>query len=438
VSLLSVAIMDIDASATASREPVASRDTALACFVQLGSQNGVNPTAAAAAPSGGVPDSDSLPIPGLIELAAELGYPAEHIRVNWQGLQTIGFADPILVLLRNTNVVILTGGSRDGAEEVAVWDPLHRDSEVLFVPRQEFERAWSGHILTLTRPSSSTPAASSNLRGVTSKQTPDAGKRQPSPSVQQSSPLIRLCLLAVAIVATVGVGLFLFMRTTAEQSDGARASVGGASERIIQAPEKAAAAAERSPDPQVASVATGAAPPTLHVPQNDTAAAAAPMSFEGRVANEANRAAAVPPEPAFTGQVRGLEPPPAGPTPLVPTASGGVNPGADPNASTSDPIIPPTDATLSPVDISLLLTRGDKSFSSGDVVSARLYYGRAANAGDGQAALRLGETFDPTFLEHAHLRSARGDLAAALSWYRRARDMGIGEAEVLLNSLEGK
>jgi len=156
------------------------------------------------------------------------------------------------------------------------------------------------------------------------------------------------------------------------------------------------------------------------------------------VANEANRAAAVPPEPAFTGQVRGLEPPPAGPTPLVPTASGGANPGADPNASTSDPIIPPTDATLSPADISLLLTRGDKSFSSGDVVSARLYYGRAANAGDGQAALRLGETFDPTFLEHAHLRSARGDLAAALSWYRRARDMGIGEAEVLLNSLEGK
>src|SRR5215469_8308932 len=267
--------MDIDASATASREPVASRDTALACFVQLGSQNGVNPTAAAAAPSGGVPDSDSLPISGLIEVAAEFGYPAEHIHVDWQGLQTIGFADPILVLLRNTNVVILTGGSRDGAEEVAVWDPLHRDSEVLFVPRQEFERAWSGHVLALMCPSSMTPAASPNLRGVTSKQTPDAVKRQPSPSAQQSSPLIRLCLLAAAIVAAVGIGLFLFMRPVAEQSAATTASVRGASERIIQAPKKAVAA-ERSPDPQVASVASGAPPPTLHVPQNDTAAAAAP------------------------------------------------------------------------------------------------------------------------------------------------------------------
>jgi TPR repeat protein len=89
-------------------------------------------------------------------------------------------------------------------------------------------------------------------------------------------------------------------------------------------------------------------------------------------------------------------------------------------------------------EISVLLARGDKSLSSGDVASARLYYGRAANAGDGQAALRLGETFDPVFLEHAHLRSARGDLAAALSWYRRARDMGAAEAEILLNSLEAK
>ena len=100
--------------------------------------------------------------------------------------------------------------------------------------------------------------------------------------------------------------------------------------------------------------------------------------------------------------------------------------------------MPAGHAALSATDISLLLTRGDKSLSSGDLASARLYYGRAANAGDGQAALRLGETFDPVFLERAHLRGARGDLTAALSWYRRARDMGIGEAEVLLNSLEAK
>ncbi|HJZ16815.1 MAG TPA: hypothetical protein VJ251_15335, partial [Stellaceae bacterium] len=129
----------------------------------------------------------------------------------------------------------------------------------------------------------------------------------------------------------------------------------------------------------------------------------------------------------------------AAPMPVAPTASSDVAT-AEPatTGSTSAPAIPPADATLSAAEISVLLARGDKSLSSGDVASARLYYGRAANAGDGQAALRLGETFDPVFLEHAHLRSARGDLAAALSWYRRARDMGAAEAAVLLNSLEAK
>jgi TPR repeat protein len=34
--------------------------------------------------------------------------------------------------------------------------------------------------------------------------------------------------------------------------------------------------------------------------------------------------------------------------------------------------------------------------------------------------------------------NARGDLSTALSWYRRARDLGVAEAEILLKSLETK
>jgi len=32
----------------------------------------------------------------------------------------------------------------------------------------------------------------------------------------------------------------------------------------------------------------------------------------------------------------------------------------------------------------------------------------------------------------------RGNVVMALAWYRRARDLGAAEAEVLLNSLEAK
>ena len=89
-------------------------------------------------------------------------------------------------------------------------------------------------------------------------------------------------------------------------------------------------------------------------------------------------------------------------------------------------------------ELAALLARGDVLFSKGDLLAARLFYERAADGGNGQAALRLGETFDPVFLDQAHLRGARGDWSTALSWYRRARDLGVAEAEILLKSLEPK
>jgi TPR repeat protein len=77
-------------------------------------------------------------------------------------------------------------------------------------------------------------------------------------------------------------------------------------------------------------------------------------------------------------------------------------------------------------------------FGSGDLASARLFYERAANAGNGQAALRLGETYDPRFLDQARLRGARGDAAAAVFWYKRAHDLGMSEAEILLGTLSSQ
>ena len=76
--------------------------------------------------------------------------------------------------------------------------------------------------------------------------------------------------------------------------------------------------------------------------------------------------------------------------------------------------------------------RGDRFLGIGDVATARLFYERAVDAGDGQAALRLGETFDPPFLEQAHLRYVQADTDMALSWYRRASELDVRDAEVLL------
>ena len=83
-----------------------------------------------------------------------------------------------------------------------------------------------------------------------------------------------------------------------------------------------------------------------------------------------------------------------------------------------------------------LVARGDALVSARDFASARLYYERAAELGDGRGALRMGATFDPAFLARVGIQGTRGDEGEALSWYRRARDLGDAEADRLLRNRE--
>jgi hypothetical protein len=94
-----------------------------------------------------------------------------------------------------------------------------------------------------------------------------------------------------------------------------------------------------------------------------------------------------------------------------------------------DPALEPSKSELSGPEIAALVARGDFFVSVRDLASARLFYERAAEAGDGSAALRMGATFDPAFLNPAGIPTESGNLGEAASWYRRARDLGIVEAE---------
>lgn len=116
-------------------------------------------------------------------------------------------------------------------------------------------------------------------------------------------------------------------------------------------------------------------------------------------------------------------------TPAAPRAT--ATPQASPPA-----VQPPAGPHLSTTDIAGLVTRGDAFLTAGDITSARLFYERAADAGDGAAALRLGATFDPDFLGRVGVRGNPGDPAKAASWYRRARDLGDAAAAERLKNLE--
>ncbi len=106
-----------------------------------------------------------------------------------------------------------------------------------------------------------------------------------------------------------------------------------------------------------------------------------------------------------------------------------------PKAPAAIALAPPSSG-FSGAEMAELLAHGDALLRNGDLASARLFYERAAGAGDGRAALRLGASFDPEFLGRLGLGKLQANPAEARSWYSRARDLGAVDGKRQLNSLE--
>jgi TPR repeat protein len=81
-------------------------------------------------------------------------------------------------------------------------------------------------------------------------------------------------------------------------------------------------------------------------------------------------------------------------------------------------------STLSAAEIAAIVERGRVHFKSGDLPAARLLFRRAANAGDADAAIAMGSTYDPAVLAEYRVRGVSADVDAARAWYERARQMG--------------
>jgi hypothetical protein len=105
------------------------------------------------------------------------------------------------------------------------------------------------------------------------------------------------------------------------------------------------------------------------------------------------------------------------------------------NSPAATALAPPAPG-LPNTEVAELLDHGDALLRNGDVASARLFFERAAGAGDARAALRLGATFDPEFLGRLGLSKLQANPAEARSWYSRARDLGVVDAKRRLNGLE--
>jgi TPR repeat protein len=85
-------------------------------------------------------------------------------------------------------------------------------------------------------------------------------------------------------------------------------------------------------------------------------------------------------------------------------------------------------APLDPVQIAGLINLGRDLLKHGDVESARFLLKRAAIAGNAQAALELGLTFDATVLVQSGVLGIGSDVDQAREWYERAIKLGSTEA----------
>jgi TPR repeat protein len=89
-------------------------------------------------------------------------------------------------------------------------------------------------------------------------------------------------------------------------------------------------------------------------------------------------------------------------------------------------------------EIADLMRRGEAFIATGDLASARLVLQRAAEGGDPRAALTLAGTYDPIVLEKLGIQGFASDIAAARTWYERAKEFGSAEAPRRLEMLASR
>ncbi len=188
--------------------------------------------------------------------------------------------------------------------------------------------------------------------------------------------------------------------------------------------DRPVAAAPIVPGEQAPAAPTEAKPPTPSPALSQVTPSPAPEAKVEVALSDVPMARADPaetrPAPAPTAPSR------ATPEPSIPAPQEAPTP-APPAASPSpEPRTKPAAVTLK------LFERGKTLLGDGNIAGARLFLERAAEAGHADAALLLGDTFDPLWLASNGAHGTRPEPATARRWYATAQRLGSREAQARL------
>jgi len=394
-------------SAPVLQEATVSAKSAVACLAFLSAQHGAGAMPNVAKLRSNLNDSRQLPISEFISIAAEVGLRTQYVCRDWYWLKLETITGPVFLLLKNGNTVVaITGG---GDQEIVISDPLYNDGKILTLSRKELDRVWDGEALSVVPRAFEGEVYRLALnRDRQNRISPKAATKR------RYAAKLSLFPLAVTLVPAIVVMVIVARELAFEKTLGLAAL-----NRLY----------EHSPPAPTEAVT----PPTI---------IAAPAIIAARISTAASTTApepatppgpATPPKYAISAIVSDHVPAAS----RAAISSGAEDPGNIDAMSPENPSGNVHSAVVArpfTAEALALRARGDNLFGSGDILSARLFYERAAEGGDGQAALQLGETYDPDFLQRAGVAGIRGDGATARRWYQQALELGASEAQTLLNA----
>ncbi len=145
----------------------------------------------------------------------------------------------------------------------------------------------------------------------------------------------------------------------------------------------------------------------------------------------ANAWPAPPQRPSEAVAVQTAVPPGGWPAPPQQPGESVAMQGPAPQPAAADTGKPTIDAD----EIAVLVSRGKAFLNDGDVVSARLLLRRAADAGNAEAALALGASYDPLVIKQTGAVGVQADPEQARQWYQKAAELGSTVASRQLANL---
>jgi len=208
---------------------------------------------------------------------------------------------------------------------------------------------------------------------------------------------------------------------------------------VAEQPDAPAPAVTAAPAPAAIEPAAGGKPTAESAAKADPAPTPVPPSTTAEppvetVAKAEPTPTPVPPRTTATAPVETVAKVDAAPTPVPPSTT--AKPPVEALAKAEPAPLPPRAADKPPSGAAAaLVRRGEALLASGDIISARQFFARAAETGDAAAACGLGKSYDPVVLKQVRTRGVAGDPAKAADWYRRAARAGSNEAAARLARL---